>query len=228
MILDLTRAELEDAARLVHASVAATPQYCWPLLCERVGAEVWVKHENHTATGAFKIRGGLVMLDRLKRARPDLAGVISATRGNHGQSLAWAGRRLCDVRGRRKDGSKRFERGLYRLAERRGEAAGNRARRGHADPLAQDRAHGQFEPVERAGDARAGSGPRDQPERPRHLVGMIGKVHQRLDAREHGRQRPREQRRNGTAQRAGFLRDMPTSSQPSWSLPSAAIPTVRR
>jgi threonine dehydratase len=93
VILGLTRAELEDAARLVHASVPPTPQYAWPLLCERAGAEVWVKHENHTATGAFKIRGGLVMLDRLKRARPALPGVISATRGNHGQSLAWAGRR---------------------------------------------------------------------------------------------------------------------------------------
>jgi threonine dehydratase len=93
MILGLTRAELEDAARLVHASVPPTPQFAWPLLCERAGAEVWVKHENHTATGAFKIRGGLVMLDRLKRARPALPGVISATRGNHGQSLAWAGRR---------------------------------------------------------------------------------------------------------------------------------------
>jgi len=70
-----------------------TPQYAWPLLCARAGAEVWVKHENHTATGAFKIRGGLVMLDSLKRTNPALAGVVSATRGNHGQSLAYAGRR---------------------------------------------------------------------------------------------------------------------------------------
>ena len=59
-----------------------------------VGAEVWVKHENHTPTGAFKVRGGLVLLERLKRERPELPGVISATRGNHGQSLAYAGRRL--------------------------------------------------------------------------------------------------------------------------------------
>ena len=73
--------------------MAPTPQYAWPLLCERAGTEVWVKHENHTATGAFKIRGGLVMLDSLKRAQPALAGVVSATRGNHGQSLAFAGRR---------------------------------------------------------------------------------------------------------------------------------------
>ncbi len=70
-----------------------TPQYAWPLLCERAGCEVWVKHENHTATGAFKIRGGIVMLDALKRAHPTLPGVVSATRGNHGQSLAWSGRR---------------------------------------------------------------------------------------------------------------------------------------
>jgi threonine dehydratase len=90
---NLTRKALEQAARLVHAVIPATPQYAWPLLCERAGTEVWVKHENHTATGAFKIRGGLVMLDSLKRAKPALAGVISATRGNHGQSLAYAGRR---------------------------------------------------------------------------------------------------------------------------------------
>jgi threonine dehydratase len=88
-----TRAALEAAARVVHAAIAPTPQYCWPLLSKRVGAEVWVKHENHTPTGAFKLRGGLVLLERLKRERPDLAGVVSATRGNHGQSLAFAGRR---------------------------------------------------------------------------------------------------------------------------------------
>ena len=92
--LSLGRAELEEAARLVHSVIAPTPQYAWPLLCRRVGAEVWVKHENHTPTGAFKVRGGLVMLERLKRERPQPAGVISATRGNHGQSLAYAGRRL--------------------------------------------------------------------------------------------------------------------------------------
>ncbi|MCX7960021.1 MAG: pyridoxal-phosphate dependent enzyme [Burkholderiales bacterium] len=94
MILDLGRDELEVAARLVRRVVAPTPQYAWPLLCARAGCEVWVKHENHTATGAFKIRGGLVMIERLKRARPDFPGVASATRGNHGQSLAYAGRRL--------------------------------------------------------------------------------------------------------------------------------------
>ena len=89
----LTRAQLEDAARLVHAAMAPTPQLDWPLLAARADCEVWVKHENHTPTGAFKIRGGIVMLDALKRANPGLAGVVSATRGNHGQSLAWSARR---------------------------------------------------------------------------------------------------------------------------------------
>lgn len=89
----LTRAQLEDAARLVHQVIAPTPQYAWPLLAQRAGCEVWVKHENHTPTGAFKVRGGLVMLDALKRADPKLPGVVSATRGNHGQSLAFAARR---------------------------------------------------------------------------------------------------------------------------------------
>jgi len=70
-----------------------TPQLSWPLLNERAGCDIWVKHENHTATGAFKIRGGIVMIDALKRANPQLPGVISATRGNHGQSIAWSGLR---------------------------------------------------------------------------------------------------------------------------------------
>jgi threonine dehydratase len=85
--------ELEASLRVVHDSFSGTPQYAWPLLASRCGAEVWVKHENHTPTGAFKLRGGLVYAERLKRDRPQIAGVISATRGNHGQSLAWAGRR---------------------------------------------------------------------------------------------------------------------------------------
>lgn len=93
MILDLTRTALDDAAQLVHSVIAPTPQYAWPLLCERAGAEVWVKHENHTPIGSFKVRGGLVMMERIRREKPKAAGVISATRGNHGQSLAWAGRR---------------------------------------------------------------------------------------------------------------------------------------
>ena len=72
--------------RLVHESFPGTPQYTWPLLGQRSGAEVWVKHENHTPTGAFKVRGGIVYLDKLTRAEPKVAGLISATRGNHGQS----------------------------------------------------------------------------------------------------------------------------------------------
>ena len=87
------RKRMDDAVKLVHSIMLPTPQYAWPLLCERVGAQVWVKHENHTPTGAFKVRGGLVLLDALKRADPKLSGVISATRGNHGQSLAFAGKR---------------------------------------------------------------------------------------------------------------------------------------
>lgn len=91
--MKFTRDQLQTAADLVYASMPPTPQYTWPMLNERLGAELWVKHENHTPVGAFKIRGGLVyfaehagtgLLDR---------GVISATRGNHGQSLCFAARK---------------------------------------------------------------------------------------------------------------------------------------
>lgn len=88
-----TLEELEAAARLVHLAFPPTPQIAWPLLAARCGADVHVKHENHTPTGAFKLRGGLVYMERLKRERPGVAGVVSATRGNHGQSLAYAGQR---------------------------------------------------------------------------------------------------------------------------------------
>src|SRR5262245_59224337 len=88
-----TLAELESVLPLVHASVPPTAQYAWPLLKAQTGVEVVVKHENHTPIGAFKVRGGLVYLDRLKRAQPQLNGIITATRGNHGQSLAFAGAR---------------------------------------------------------------------------------------------------------------------------------------
>src|SRR3954463_9251850 len=86
--------ELEEAHRQVQAAFAPTPQYRWPLLCGRIGAEVWVKHENHTPIGAFKIRGGLVYLDDLKRAQAGIRGIVTATRGNHGQSIAYAAARL--------------------------------------------------------------------------------------------------------------------------------------
>ena len=87
-------AHLEAAAELVHNIMPPTPQYCWPLLSRRVGAELWIKHENHTPIGAFKLRGGLVYLDALRRREPGTTGVITATRGNHGQSIAYAAARL--------------------------------------------------------------------------------------------------------------------------------------
>jgi len=83
-------AALEAAAALVHSVVLPTPQYRWPLLSRRVGAEIWVKDENHTPIGAFKVRGGVVYLDDLRRSRPDVTGVIAATTGNHGQSIAYS------------------------------------------------------------------------------------------------------------------------------------------
>ena len=87
-------ATLEVSAALVRRVVPPTPQYCWPLLSQRLGCELWVKHENHTPTGAFKIRGGLVYLDEIRRSRPDIRGVVTATTGNHGQSIALAATRL--------------------------------------------------------------------------------------------------------------------------------------
>ena len=85
--------ELERAHGIVGAAVPPTPAHAWPLLAERLGTDVVVKHENHTPIGAFKVRGGLVYLERLKREQPNSPGIISATRGNHGQSLAFAARR---------------------------------------------------------------------------------------------------------------------------------------
>lgn len=84
---------LEAAAQLVHRVIPPTPQICWPLVCQRTEAEVWVKHENHTVAGAFKVRGGLVYMEALKQRQPWVAGVIAATRGNHGQSVAFAAKR---------------------------------------------------------------------------------------------------------------------------------------
>jgi threonine dehydratase len=89
-----TLAEIESAAELVHKFVPPTPQYSWPLLNQRAGCEVWVKHENHTPVGAFKVRGGIAYMDWLKREHPEAKGVISATRGNHGQSQAFAAKRF--------------------------------------------------------------------------------------------------------------------------------------
>src|SRR6478672_10864419 len=85
--------ELEAAADIVYRAMTPTPQQRWPLLDERCGAAVWVKHENHTPVGAFKVRGGLIYLNDLRQREADVAGVIAATRGNHGQSIAFAAAR---------------------------------------------------------------------------------------------------------------------------------------
>src|SRR4051794_16133684 len=86
--------DLEAAARVVYAAMTPTPQQRWPLLDARCGTPVWVKHENQTPVGAFKIRGGLVYFDYLRRAEPELEGVVAATRGNHGQSIGFAASRV--------------------------------------------------------------------------------------------------------------------------------------
>ena len=81
---------LQEATDLVHDQMPPTPQFAWPLLAARLGAEVWVKHENHGPTGAFKIRGGITFIAWLRRTHPDAGGIVTATRGNHGQSQARA------------------------------------------------------------------------------------------------------------------------------------------
>jgi threonine dehydratase len=88
-----SKEQVASAMQTVHAVMPPTPQYAWPLLRERLGFTVWVKHENHTPAGAFKVRGGLTYFETLMREQPGLAGVISATRGNHGQSVGLAARR---------------------------------------------------------------------------------------------------------------------------------------
>jgi threonine dehydratase len=85
--------EIEGVLPLVRASVPPTPQYAWPLLRTRTGVDVVVKHENHTPIGAFKVRGGIVYFDRLRKRNPSVAGIVTATRGNHGQSFAYSGSR---------------------------------------------------------------------------------------------------------------------------------------
>ena len=92
MTMNITLEDILAAADTVYAHMPPTPQYRWPMLCERLGAEVWVKHENHTPVGAFKIRGGLVYFDHLKKSGRLPAGVIAATRGNHGQSVGYGAR----------------------------------------------------------------------------------------------------------------------------------------
>src|SRR5262245_61485045 len=87
-----TLAGIEAALPVVRGHVAPTPQYAWPLLRVRTGVDVIVKQGNHAPTGAFKVRGGLTYLEALQREHPGCRGIISATHGNHGQSLAFAGR----------------------------------------------------------------------------------------------------------------------------------------
>lgn len=90
---NLDKDKMAAAADTVHRVVGPSPQICWPLLAARVGAEVWVKHENHLPTGAFKVRGGITYMANLKRDQPKVTGVVAATRGNHGQSIAFAAAR---------------------------------------------------------------------------------------------------------------------------------------
>jgi threonine dehydratase len=87
------RLSVIDAMRIVREAMPPTPQQRWPLLDQRFGAQIWVKHENHTAVGAFKLRGGLVYFDALRKREPAVRGVVSATRGNHGQSVGFAAHR---------------------------------------------------------------------------------------------------------------------------------------
>ena len=88
----ITAETLAAASDVVYRHMQPTPQFAWPLLAQELGTEVWLKHEDGTPAGAFKVRGGLVFMERLRRERPHVTGVVSATRGNHGQSLAYAGR----------------------------------------------------------------------------------------------------------------------------------------
>lgn len=89
-----TLPDVQQAAALVRRFLPPTPQYQWPILSQEAGCALWIKHENHTPTGSFKMRGGLVYLDWLRRNHPDVKGVVTATRGNHGQSIAFAARQL--------------------------------------------------------------------------------------------------------------------------------------
>lgn len=85
-----SRQQLDAASALVHARMPPSPQRQWPQLSSALGAELWVKHENHNPTGAFKVRGGITFIDWLRRTHEEVRGVVTATRGNHGQSQALA------------------------------------------------------------------------------------------------------------------------------------------
>lgn len=85
-MIDFSVQSLRAAQAMVHNQIKPTPQYAWPLLAQRLGCDVWVKHENHTPTGAFKVRGAITYIDWLRRTHPEVKGIITATRGNHGQA----------------------------------------------------------------------------------------------------------------------------------------------
>src|SRR5262245_61260505 len=87
------RRQIHEAAEIVYGAMPPTPQFSWPLLNHRVGAEVWIKHENHTPIGAFKIRGALVYFRRLRESGDSVRIAVSATRGNFGQAIAFAAAR---------------------------------------------------------------------------------------------------------------------------------------
>jgi len=89
-----TLEEIQQAQQVVYRHMPPTPQYTWPLLNERLRAEAWIKHENHSPVGAFKLRGALVYMDWLKQTDPALRGVVAATRGNHGQGVATAAQKM--------------------------------------------------------------------------------------------------------------------------------------
>ena len=91
--MHFTRDDIEAAQRTVYAAMPPTPQYAWPQLGARLGCRLWAKHENHTPLGAFKVRGGLTYMEALARERPEVRHVVSATRGNHGQSIGFAAAR---------------------------------------------------------------------------------------------------------------------------------------
>ena len=91
--MKITLDDITSASLVVYKEMQPTPQYCWPMLAERLGTQLWVKHENHSPVGAFKIRGGLAYFDHLVRSGQVPKGVIGATRGNHGQSVGYAARR---------------------------------------------------------------------------------------------------------------------------------------
>src|SRR3954447_11181222 len=89
-----TPAQIHEAQSVIYGYISATSQYTWPLINQRLGTEAWVKHENHTPVGAFKLRGALVYAHWLKQAQPQIPGLVAATRGNHGQGVATAARLL--------------------------------------------------------------------------------------------------------------------------------------